>query len=119
MIHALIVCGLAMLAGLGVGSAGLLVTYLVLVEGVAQITAQGLNLLFFLCSSGVALLIHARRTPLFWREVLLMIATGTLGSLLGVQLAGRLPQAVLRRLFGGFLILSGAKGLFRKRKAAR
>lgn len=113
--HILVICAVAMLSGLGVGSAGLLVTYFVLVEGVAQITAQGMNLLFFLASSGAALLVHVRRTPLLWREILLLIPTGVLGSLLGVRLAGILPQAMLRHLFGGFLILSGAYGLFFKK----
>ena len=38
----------ALLSGMGVGSAGLLVTYLALVLGMPQLQAQGLNLLFFL-----------------------------------------------------------------------
>ena len=44
----------ALLAGLGVGSAGLFMTWLTLVEKVPQLTAQGINLIFFIFSSGSA-----------------------------------------------------------------
>ena len=106
----------AMLSGLGVGSAGLLVAYLTLVEGTPQITAQAINLLFFLFSSGAALLIHTLRTRLLWRYILLLIPTGLLGSFLGVYLAGVLPQQLLRRLFGILLIISGSIALFVRRR---
>lgn len=106
----------AVLSGLGVGSAGLLVTWLVFVEKVPQITAQGLNLLFFLFSSGAALLLHTLRTPLLWKSLLFLIPAGILGSLLGVRLASALPQELLRRLFGVLLILAGGSGLFSKGK---
>ena len=39
---------IAVLSGLGVGSGGLLVIYLTLVEKVPQLTAQGTNLIFFI-----------------------------------------------------------------------
>ena len=104
----------ATLSGLGVGSAGVLVLYLTLAQQLPQLTAQGLNLIFFLCSSGAALAVHIFRTPLLWGLLLFLIPTGLLGAFLGTKLAFYLPQGVLRRLFGGLLILSGAIGLFRK-----
>jgi uncharacterized membrane protein YfcA len=45
-----------------------------------------------------------------------MIPAGLLGSYLGTLLAASLPQALLRTLFGVFLIIMGAMGLFHKRK---
>ena len=105
----------AILSGLGVGSAGLLVTWLTLVEKMPQMTAQGTNLLFFLFSSGVALTIHAFRTPLLWQSAILLVTSGLGGSFLGVALASFLPQALLRRIFGFMLIATGAIGLFKPR----
>ncbi|MBE6555271.1 MAG: sulfite exporter TauE/SafE family protein [Ruminococcaceae bacterium] len=107
---------IAILSGLGVGSAGLLVTWLTLIEGMPQITAQGMNLIFFLCSSGVALPVHLFRTPPLWGAVLLLLPTGVLGSLLGGFLAPLLPQAILRRLFGFLLIAAGSLGLLSGKK---
>lgn len=107
--------GVAVLSGLGVGSAGLLVVYLTVAENLPQLAAQGLNLVFFLFSSGAALLVHLSRTVLLTGAILLMIPGGVAGSLLGTALAGVLPEAVLRKFFGLLLIVSGVAGLFRGR----
>ena len=103
---------IAVLSGLGVGSAGLFVILLTLGDGMPQLAAQGLNLIFFLFSSGAALILHFLRTPPVFGVVLLLIAGGIGGSLVGSSVAALLPRAVLRRCFGGLLILSGALGIF-------
>ena len=106
----------ALLSGLGVGGAGLLVLFLTLVQGIAQLEAQGVNLLFFLFSSGAALLVHLFRTPPLWGLLLLLIPAGLLGAWGGTALALFLPQALLRKLFGGFLVVSGVFGIFVKKR---
>ena len=106
----------ATLSGLGVGSAGLLVIWLSLVEKMPQLTAQGLNLVFFLFSSGSALIVHLFSASLPYACILFLICTGLLGSALGTALAAVLAEALLRRLFGMFLIISGAFGLFSQLK---
>ena len=103
----------ALLSGMGVGSAGLLVIFLTLVRECPQLTAQGLNLLFFLFSSGAALCLHVFRTPPLWGLLLLLIPTGLLGAWGGTALAICLPQRSLRSLFACFLILSGIWGFFK------
>jgi uncharacterized membrane protein YfcA len=104
----------ALLSGLGVGSAGLLVLFLTLVQQMPQLQAQGVNLLFFLFSSGAALFVHLFRTPPIWGLLLWLIPAGLLGALGGTALALYLPQALLRKLFGWLLIVSGTLGLFAK-----
>ncbi len=106
---------IALLSGLGVGSAGLLVVFLTTVEHLPQLSAQGLNLLFFLCAGGAALCVHIFRTPLLWGLLLILLPTGLLGAFLGAYLAPLLPRMLLRRCFGALLILSGALGLLRKK----
>lgn len=106
----------ALLSGLGVGSAGLLVTWLVFIEEMPQLQAQGLNLLFFLFSGSAALCVHLFRTPLLGLFLLVLLPSGFLGTFWGTKLALVLPQALLRKLFGWLLILSGAIGLFRKKE---
>lgn len=112
----LIVFAVAVLSGLGVGSAGLLVIWLTIAENLPQLTAQGLNLVFFLFSSGAALTVHLSRTELLSGAILLMIPGGIAGSLLGTFLAGVLPEEILRKLFGLLLIVAGANGLFARRQ---
>ena len=104
----------ALLSGLGIGSAGLPVLYFTLVQKLPQLTAQSLNLLFFLCSSGTALLVHLLHTKLLWGAILLILPAGIVGALCGTALASLVPQEILRTLFGIFLIVTGGLGLFKK-----
>ena len=115
-ITVLVCFAVALLSGMGVGSAGLLVLFLTLVQEIPQLEAQGVNLLFFLFSSGAALLVHLFRTPPLWGLLLLLIPAGLLGAWGGTALALYLPQALLRKLFGAFLVVSGTLGIFAKKK---
>ena len=90
--------------------------FLTAAEQLPQLTAQGLNLVFFLFSSGAALVVHLLRTPLLVGCILLLLPGGILGSFLGTAAAHVLPDALLRRLFGLLLIASGTLGLFRTKK---
>ena len=105
----------ALLSGMGMGSAGLLVLYLTAVEGLSQLSAQGVNLAFFLFSSGSALLVHLLKTPLPYWYILWLIPGGLCGSFFGSALAHALPEALLRRLFGYFLIITASLSLLRKK----
>ncbi len=107
MIHAIISFFIALLSGLGIGSGGLLVIYLTLFLDVAQLTAQGVNLWFFLFSSAAALAVHIRKRKMFWNIILIMSLSGLAGTLLGSFLANTISQGLLRRIFGGMLVLSG------------
>ena len=55
----------AVLSGLGVGGGGLLVIYLALFTDVAQLSAQGINLLFFIFSCGASMLVHLSKRKIF------------------------------------------------------
>ena len=105
---------LAALSGMGVGGGGLFVVFLALFSELPQITVQGINLLFFIFSSGAAVLIHVSRRHIFGKAVLTMTIFGVLGSLLGSALAGALPAALLRRTFGVMLVATGVLGVRRK-----
>ena len=105
---------IALLSGMGVGSGGLLVIYLTLIENAPQLTAQGINLLFFLFAAASSLLLHITHRRLFFGAILIMSATGILGSLIGSHLASLLPAAALRKIFGTMLTASGLVAL-RKR----
>ena len=107
----------AVLSGLGVGSAGLLVVFLSVVEKVPQLTAQGVNLVFFLFASGAALTVHLLRIKLPFGFIALLLIGGIPGSIVGTLTAHLLPARLLKRLFGLVLILSGILGLFKRKKA--
>lgn len=105
--------GIALLSGMGVGSAGLLVAWLTAAEKMPQLAAQGLNLYFFLFSSSASLMIHLRRQRILWGVVLLMAMFGALGALLGTWIASRTNPHLLRKLFGLMLLASGSISMAR------
>ncbi|MBR6709234.1 MAG: sulfite exporter TauE/SafE family protein [Clostridia bacterium] len=108
--------GIAVLTGMGVGSGGLLVIYLTLVRDASQLTAQGLNLLFYLCSAGASLPLHAMRRRLFPAVILPLSAAGLVGAWIGSAIAPQLDPSLLRRLFGGMLVISGTVVLLRRER---
>lgn len=120
LVLTLLVCfACAVLSGIGVGSAGIFTLCLTAFLGYAQTEAQALNLAFFIFSAGVSLLV-LRCTRIFPRRVILMLILCALpGTLAGSYLARVLDPSILRRLFGGMLVVTGVLGLFggaRKRR---
>ena len=98
---------IALLSGIGIGSGGLLVIWLTMIEGIDAETARGLNLLFFVFSASAALLVHllkGRVKPKLVAKLSLMSCIGTLG---GVYVGARINPLLLRKIFGAMLLLSG------------
>ena len=107
----LIIFVIAVLSGLGVGSGGLLVIYLTLIEKVSQLTAQGANLIFFILASLSSLIFNISRRRIPVGAVVLMSALGIGGSLIGTHIATSLPAEILRKIFGFMLVASGLYSL--------
>ncbi len=108
---------LSVLSGMGVGGGGLLVIYLSLYERIGQHTAQGINLIFFLAASLSALIVNLKRRRLCPTRLLITAFFGAISACFGAILASKAEVTLLRRLFGGLLILSGAISFFRREKA--
>ena len=105
---------IAILSGLGVGSGGLFVIWLVGIYGVSAPQARGMNLLFFVFSASAALIFHYKRRKLDPRLVAVLAALSLVGTFVGTRVAQYVDAALLRRLFGIFLIASGSYSLFPK-----
>lgn len=103
---------IALLTGMGVGSGGLFVVYLTIAESVPQLTAQGLNLYFFIFSTAAALIIHSRTRNLPFKRLFAICAIGSLGCAGGAYLAQNADAGLLRTLFAILLIISGGISLF-------
>lgn len=108
----------AILSGLGIGSAGIFVLYLTFIAGYAQPEAQALNLLFFLLSAGAALLLHIRERRIPVRVVLFLVVCAIPGALMGSYLVRVLDAGLLRKLFGGMLVVTGLPALLSRRRDA-
>lgn len=102
------------LAGLGVGSGGLLIVYLTEVEKMGQLTAQGLNLAVFVFALGTAVLVHLHRRQLPAVLLAFLLVFGALGAFCGSMLARVVDASWLRFFLGVLLLGMGTLALFRK-----
>lgn len=113
--------GASLLAGalgaMGMGGGGVLIIYLTLVVGMAQHTAQGVNLLLFIPCACFALISYFRKKLIDLRAALPAILCGLLGAAGGSLVSSVLAVDWLRRGFGIFLFLIGLREIFHKPKA--
>ena len=107
---------ISMLAGLGIGGGGLLVIYLTMVKNIEQIESQGINLLFFVVAGAASLIIHIKKRKLEWENIIVMIIFGSIGAVAGSIIANITDAVLVKKIFGGFLLLSGLIELFSKEK---
>lgn len=98
---------IAILSGLGVGSGGLLVIWLTMVQGMDAIGARGLNLLFFIFSGSAALIFHILRKRLRYKLVIFMAIFACVGTAIGSYVGAYISATHLRKFFGAMLIISG------------
>lgn len=102
---------LGFLAGIGVGGGSLLILWLTLVGGLEHSQARIINLLFFLPSALVACLFRWKQGSLEIKNVLPSVIAGCVAAALGSWLSFHLDVELLKKLFGGLLILTGIREL--------
>lgn len=108
-----LVCGV--ISGFGIGGGSLLMVYLTAIAAIEQKSAQGINLLYFLPTAAAALFLHAKNRFIRWQLVLPAAAAGSLIAALAAYLSAGLDSGLLRKIFGGFLLLIGLTELFKKK----
>lgn len=106
------VCGV--ISGFGIGGGTLLVIYLTAIAHMEQTTAQGVNLLYFLPTAAAALIMHIKHRLINFRAMLPAAICGCATAAGSSLLAVHIDVTLLKKLFGGFLILVGILELLRK-----
>lgn len=109
--------GLGFLSGLGTGGGSLLILWLTLVLGIAPQEARLINLMFFIPSALVACLFRMKQGRLDLKKLLGAIAAGCAGAYSASIFGAAVSQPILRKCFGGLLILTGIRELLYKPKA--
>ena len=107
---------LGFLSGLGIGGGSLLILWLTLVLGMEPAIARGINLLFFLPAAAVACFFRWKQGCIQWKLLLPAIAGGCISAVLCSMLSLRMDMELLKKLFGGLLIVTGLRELFYRQK---
>ncbi len=104
------------IASMGMGGGAVLLIYLTVFAGISQMTAQGINLIFFIPIAILALIIYTKKKLIDFKAVLPIIITGLLGALPGLMLAKYIGSDALSKIFAVFIILIGLREIFGKYK---
>ena len=103
-------------ASLGVGGGAILLLYLTAFAGVGQLSAQGINLIFFIPIAIISVCIHAKNKLINYKSAIICIMFGLLGVWGGLWLTTALNEQLLRKLFALLLLAMGLRELFAKNK---
>ncbi len=112
--------GVGVLTGLvGIGGGFLVVPALVLLARVPMRQAVGTSLLVIAMNSASGFAGYLGAVDIDWIFLSGFTASSIVGALVGTSLAGRVPQAVLKRGFAVFLIVMSGFVLYRSRDVFR
>ena len=103
---------LGFLSGLGIGGGSLLILWLTMVLGMEHGIARGINLLFFLPAAAIACVFRWKQGAVKLRNILPAMIAGCLSAAACSFLGMGMDMTLLKKLFGGLLILTGLRELF-------
>lgn len=103
-------------SGMGIGGGAILIPSLIIFANPPQHIAQSVNLLYFIPTAIVALVIHVKNKRIDFKIALPIIIFGLFGAYIGSKLALNLSGPVLRKWFGAFLLIIGIIEMLRKTK---
>ena len=116
----LAVCSaLGFLAGLGVGGGSLLILWITLVLHMPHSEARIINLLFFIPSALIASLFRWKQGQLKISKVLPAIVAGCIFAAVCSLISKNTSVDLIKRLFGGLLLITGVRELFYRPRNAR
>lgn len=94
-----------LVTGMGMGGGTILILCLTLFSGLEQHIAQATNLVFFIPTSIVAIIVNIKEKLINWSVAIPICISGMLGSILGAIISSNMEVSTLRKWFGIFLSL--------------
>ena len=107
---------LGFLSGLGIGGGSLLILWLTMVLGMEHGVARGINLLFFLPSAAIACVFRWKQGCVKLKNVLPAMIAGCIAAAACSWVGMQMDLELLKKLFGGLLIVTGLRELLYKPK---
>lgn len=105
------------LAGLGIGGGSLLILWLTMVIGMEQSAARSINLLFFLPAALIACLFRWKQGNVKWKQLWPAVLSGCIAAGIFSFVGTVLDMELLKKIFGGLLIITGIRELLYKKKS--
>ena len=102
------------LASMGMGGGFVLVVYLAIFTNLVQKGAQGINLLFFIPITVLAVYMHIKNKLIDIKTAVICSVIGIPAVVIGFYIAQSIDNRWLRKGFAVFIIVAGLKDLFSK-----
>ncbi len=105
-----------LIGSMGFGGGGVLIIYLVIFTNISQITAQGINLIFFIPCATLATIIYATKKQIKFKKIIPVITGGFLGAIIASLFLKKIESHLLTKAFAIFLIVMGTSSLFKLKR---
>lgn len=93
------------ISGTGMGGGTILIFLLTYMIGIEQHIAQATNLIFFIPTSIVAIIVNIKNKNINFQVATLISIFGILGAIIGAKLSVHTDVNILRKCFGIFLVI--------------
>lgn len=103
MLEVLIGVVSGIVSGTGMGGGTILIFLLTFIMGVEQRVAQATNLIFFIPTSLIAIIVNLKNKNLDVKAGIIISVFGIFGAIIGANLAINMDVKILRKCFGIFL----------------
>ena len=105
MIQILIGILSGIISGTGMGGGTILIFLLVYVLGIDQHIAQATNLIFFIPTSIIAIIINLKNRNIALQSAIFISIFGILGAIIGANISIQIDVNILKKCFGIFLAI--------------
>lgn len=102
------------IGGMGLGGGAVLLIYLTVFAEVPQLTAQGINLIFFIPIGLLAVIVYSFKKQIKWKKALLIALGGIIGAFIGISAVKLIGSDITGKIFAFLLIFLGLKEVFSK-----
>ena len=92
-------------SGTGMGGGTILIFFLTFFMGVEQHIAQATNLIFFIPTSIIAILVNLKNKNIYLKSAIIISAFGILGAIIGANISINMDVVILKKAFGIFLAI--------------
>jgi uncharacterized membrane protein YfcA len=93
----------------GSGGGTILVPSMVFILGMEEHKAHATAILVILPLTMLSTVIYLKNSYVDWPIALRIISGGLIGSVIGAKLLNKIPSSVLRKIFGGFMIIAAIR----------
>ena len=92
-------------SGTGMGGGTILIFLLTFMLGIEQHIAQATNLIFFIPTAIVAIIVNLKNKNIVTKLAILVSVFGVLGAIIGANISIHIDVGILRKCFGIFLAI--------------